>query len=233
MTAYKFLAQGAVGRFSDFQWPPPGEWVTTQQPLVDCLQGIHAVRMEQLLDWIDDELWEIELGGAVADREDILVAERGRLVRRIESWDEGAAQSFADDCASRSGAIAAKALRDAGLADEARRLEHATDLVEVQEAAVAALAAVGASEVTDIVAFAADMVSLVGGNRPDTWIHTGATVRTAQSSGAIAANAAFVAAHVAGRAAVTRTSSESAYGKGFHEERAWQLARLNELIDDS
>jgi hypothetical protein len=66
--AYKFLGQGSVGLFSDFAWPAPGEWVETHEPVADCVRGIHAVSFENLLDWIDDELWEIELDGAIVDR---------------------------------------------------------------------------------------------------------------------------------------------------------------------
>lgn len=200
------------------------------QPVVDCLHGVHALREEQLLDWIDDELWEVELGGAVADRNAMLVAERGRLVRRVEGWDENAARSFADACAKRSGAIAAEALRHAGLTDNAVRFEQAADLRAMQEAAIAALAATAGADLTDVVAFAADIVSLAGGNRPDTWIHTGATVRIAQRPAATAANAAFVAAHAAGRAAVAESSDEGSYEAGFQAERAWQLARISQVL---
>ena len=228
--AYKFLARGAVGRFSDFQWPEPGEWVESGQPVVDCLHGVHALREEQLLDWIDDELWEIELGGAVADRNGMLVAERGRLVRRVEDWNDTAARAFADACAKRSGTLAAEALRHAGLNDSAERFEQATDLEAIQEAAVGALERTTGGGVTEVVAFAADLVSLAGGNRPDMWLHTGATVRIAQRPAATAANAAYVAAHVAGRAAVARSLDEDSYEAGFQAERAWQLARVGQVL---
>lgn len=229
--AYKFLSPGAVGLFSEFTWPPAGEWVEAAEPLADCRVGVHALRFEQLLDWIDDELWEVELDGAVVERDEMLVAERGRLVRRIEEWDEAAAHSFADACAVRSAGYAAAALRRAGLPEEAAQLEEAGELPAVQQAAIAALAATSDAAVTEVVAFAADLVSLVGGSRPDTWGEPAVvTVPVAQSAGAVAANAAFVSAHAAGRAAVVESSDEDSYGAGYAAERAWQLARFGELL---
>jgi hypothetical protein len=100
--AYKFLARGRTGRFSDTRWPPAGSWVDAGGPLADCVRGVHACRTEELLDWLDDELWEIELAGDVRTGEDMLVAERGRLVRRLERWNDGLATEFAGACAARA-----------------------------------------------------------------------------------------------------------------------------------
>lgn len=230
MTTYKFLSTGTVGLFSDFHWPTAGEWVETEGPVVGCLVGIHALRFEQLLDWIDDELWEVELGGAIVEREDMLVAERGRLTRRVAQWDEATAFVFADACASRSASFAAHALRRAGLDDAASRIECAGGLAAVQDAAVAALAQTNDEAVGEVVAFAADMVTLVAGHRPDQWGLPVARAESAQTAGAVAANAAFVAAHAAGRAAVGESSDEGSYGAGFAAEREWQLARLGEIV---
>ena len=84
MTAYKFLAAGGIGPFTGFRWPV-GEWVEADG--VDlCRDGIHACRASDLPNWIDDELWEIELDGEVVEQERKLVARRGRLVRRLEGW---------------------------------------------------------------------------------------------------------------------------------------------------
>lgn len=230
MKAYKWLSPGGVGLFSDFTWPPPGQWVDTQQDVVDCLHGVHALRVEQLLDWIDDELWEVELGGAVTDCESMLVAKRGRLVRRVEEWNEASARSFSDACAHRSAGFAARALRQAGLSQDAERVEAAGDLSAVQNAVAAALPATSDPAVSEVVAFAADMVSLVSGGRPDTWGEPVSSLPAVQTPGAVAANAAFVTAHAAGRAAVAAASDETSYGAGFSSERAWQLAWLRENL---
>lgn len=70
--------------------------------LESCRNGIHACRRTDLPGWIDDELWEIELDGPVQDLPSLIVAPRGRLVRRIESWDDALALEFATTCAQRA-----------------------------------------------------------------------------------------------------------------------------------
>jgi hypothetical protein len=102
--AYKFLREGRVGPFTGFRWEP-GEWVETSGPAL-CDRGVHACRTRDLPFWINTELWEIELDGEVAEGERKLVAERGRLVRRVEGWDTDAAQALADSCAARARAFA-------------------------------------------------------------------------------------------------------------------------------
>lgn len=230
MIAHKFLSPGGVGLFSDFTWPSPKVWVESSQSVENCVHGIHALRREHLLEWIDDELWEVELDGKILESGGMLVAERGRLIQRVESWDEDAARSFADACARRSAGFAAEALRSAGLADDARSLELTADLPAVQRAAMDALDAVDDAAVAAVVAFAADMVSLVAGSRPDAWGPPIGTTTVVQTAGAIAANAAFVAAHAAGRAAVAASSDERAYEGGFAAERAWQLAQFQAVL---
>lgn len=107
MIAYKFLRTGAVGRFSQFQWPTPagdspGGWVGAEGNLENCRNGIHACRVSDLLGWIDDELWEIELDGSVQELPSLVVAPRGRLTRRLEAWDDSLALGFATACADRT-----------------------------------------------------------------------------------------------------------------------------------
>lgn len=235
MTGYKFLAAGSVGRFSDFTWPvpqgeAPGEWVEGGAPLTDCLRGVHACRVDQLLDWIDDELWEIELDGECTDRDSMLIAERGRLTRRVASWDEDTARALGDACAWRSRGFALDALRQIGLTSEAEQLLETISLTDMQATAAAAVRTQGDSAATEVVAFAADAVSLVGGRRPDAWRDAHASFSTiVQTPAATAANLAFVVAHGAGRAAASG-GDEDAYATGFAAERAWQLTWLRERL---
>ena len=236
MNAYKFLAAGAVGRFSDHAWPQPtesgpGAWVDAGAPLTDCLHGVHAVRAADMLDWIDDELWEIELDGEIVEQDSMLVAARGRLVRRVEAWDEAAARDFADACAWRTRKHALSALRRIGLTEEAERLVAAAELTEMQ--AVAGQATVAReSPAAELTALAADSVSLARGRRPEAWRADPATLGAApaQTPGGVAANLGFVVAHTAGREAVAEAGTEDAYGGGFAEERAWQLAWLTDRL---
>lgn len=100
MIAYKFLDTGSVAPFTGFRWPV-GEWVETGGVEV-CREGIHACRVRDLPIWMGRELWEIELGGEVLERERKLVASKGRLNRRLEEWNDGLAEAFGRFCARRT-----------------------------------------------------------------------------------------------------------------------------------
>ena len=233
MIALKFLDQGAIGRFSGFSWPQPsddrpGDWVESTDEVKQCFRGIHALRSADLPDWLDDELWEIELDGDIVDAGEMLVARRGRLLRRVDAWDEPTASAFAADCALRARLRALAALRRVGLTEDAERLVQAAELEQIQSAAATAHEATADPDAAELTGFVADVVSLATGQRPDAWRH-GAEPNTAvaQRPAAIAANVAFVVAHVAGReAAAAHPDDPGAYERAFATERASQLAWL-------
>lgn len=236
MKAYKFLALGSTGRFSEFPWPrpagtEPGAWVAAAERLEDCRHGVHACTLDQLLDWLDDELWEIELDGEIVAGDAMVVAERGRLVKQVVLWDGRTAQKFADACAWRARDHALSSLRRVGLTEEADRLVDAVELGELQAGAVAAFERSDGAA-AELTGFAADAVSLAQGRRPEMWdAERPATLREpVQTPGAIAANLAFVVAHAAGREAVAVGRSEAAYDAGFAAEREWQLGWLSERL---
>lgn len=93
MQAFKFLAAGARARFSELAWPQPdaqraGGWVVVAGALEPCVCGVHACREQDLPYWLDSELWRIELDGALWVGESMVVAARGRLLQRVESWND-------------------------------------------------------------------------------------------------------------------------------------------------
>jgi len=92
VTAYKFLEPEAVSPFAGFRWPV-GEWVEAASADV-CRRGIHACRIADLPFWLGPELWEIELDGDVVVHQRKVVAPRGRLVRRIEDWNDATRIEF-------------------------------------------------------------------------------------------------------------------------------------------
>ena len=142
MIAYKFLRAGRTGPFSGAEWPEVGE-VAASGPLEACRNGVHACRVDDLAYWLDDELWQVELLGEIVEERLKLLARRGRLVRRIDAWDDGTRRAFAEWCLRRVAAHAAAEARDAGLEAEAAALEASSSPDEV---AAAAEAAVGASQ---------------------------------------------------------------------------------------
>lgn len=132
MKTFKFLLPGGVGPFSGFRWPVPsnGEpaaWVQAADGEARrCSAGIHACAVDDLPFWLQDELWEIELEGVPTRGRRKLVAARGRLVRRIDEWNEVARHDFVEDCIERLRRLAARHPSSAGyLADAEAHAHHA------------------------------------------------------------------------------------------------------------
>lgn len=86
MIAYKFLGRDRLGILSGFAWPV-GEWVEVEPPLEPSRRGVHACRPRDLPHWLDEELWAVELDGATVEGGRMVVAERGRLLDRVEGWN--------------------------------------------------------------------------------------------------------------------------------------------------
>lgn len=120
MRAYKILSDGR-SQFTGWRWPlpargRPGEWVSATGPLSLCNNGIHASTVNQLPQWLGDEIWEIELDREVLRTEPALVAARARLVRRVEEWNEEAQLAFCHDCAGRACGVVGRNLAGRNLA---------------------------------------------------------------------------------------------------------------------
>jgi hypothetical protein len=138
--AYAFLDAGAVEPLSGFVWPTPregeqGAWVDANAAPSEALRGY---LVDDLPYWLDDELWNIELGGMLTERDHVVLAERARLLKRIETWADRLAWDFVAACARRIAQRAAAALRDDERAGAASSLEEAGDLEQLQLAASSA-----------------------------------------------------------------------------------------------
>jgi hypothetical protein len=219
--AYKFLSSDRVGLFSGLQWPEPGTWIDAEP------SGVHALAVDGLLDWIDDELWTCELAGAVEDDGRVLVGERGRLVERVEAWNEDAALAFARACAARGRDQVVDALRLEGHEGEAQELAacDAEGFVKTAPRLAARLPV----EIGGLVLMAADTTAIAEGLRiearePELRSHLEAVADSEATSGAIAANVAFVVAHS------TAGLNPAGYDAGVVVERAWQHERLLERV---
>jgi hypothetical protein len=137
--AYKFLCAGAIGPFSRYAWPlphkgAPGAWVISSANAVLCHTAVHACRVTDLPWWLQDQLWEAELGGEVTAGRHKVMAPRARLLRRVDDWDAACAQRFADACARRARDHAAAALDRADAAGLAGVLRDAATPCEVRDA---------------------------------------------------------------------------------------------------
>jgi hypothetical protein len=136
--AYVFLAGGASEPFSGFVWPTPadgepGAWVDASAAPKEALRAYPA---RYLPYWLDDELWRTELTGRLTRRDHLLLPERARLVRRIDAWADPIASEFVIECARRVAQEAVRALRAEGRTDAATRLDEASDVQNLEVAAV-------------------------------------------------------------------------------------------------
>lgn len=104
MKAYKFLTADGEGLFSRFAWPlpngRPGPWIESE--IEPCRSGIHACRKDDLPYWIAPALYEIEVDGPIEAHAIKVVAERGRLLRRIDAWDSSTRDAYGQMCFTRA-----------------------------------------------------------------------------------------------------------------------------------
>jgi hypothetical protein len=121
VNAYKFLRADGTGAFTRFAWPLPGDgpggWVEGDPD--PCRSGIHACRLGDLPYWAGRVLYEIELDGDVIEHTTKLVARRGRLLRRIDAWDDDLRAVYTRYCADRAHELA-----------RASGLEHWEEVIE-------------------------------------------------------------------------------------------------------
>lgn len=211
MIAYKFLRPGALGPFTGFAWPrpraaEPGAWVEADRPLRLCLRGVHACRVEQLPLWIEAELWQVELAQPVQDAGEVLMSERGRLLRRVAGWDATTTRDFETACGWRARDHAVAALRSEGHRTAASRLAEAASFQEVATRALQVAEEVeGAAR--HAVEFTADLTKVAGHG-----------------------NTSLVA-WIATRAAQAAESARNGIGTDKTDERHWQAAWLAERLD--
>lgn len=233
MIAWKLLQPGSVGLYSGFSWPvpiggAPGAWVEVDPPLVASLRGVHAVRTVSLVDWLDDELWEIELDGEIVESDALLVSSRGRLRRRIAEWDAQAATALTESCVLAVRDAAVEALARSGATHPAARLGGLSDPVSLRTFVSDATRGEGAAAIA--LAYLLDCLSLAVGGRPDGLPrHPGGDLPT--TPGAIAANIAFVAAASIGTVAAADDDTLGTFEQTFERERERQRRWLSDRLN--
>jgi hypothetical protein len=131
MNALKFLRGGRVAPFTGVTWPPPGEWLVSAEPPELCRAGVHALLPDALATWITEELWRVELDGGEELSPGIVVASRGRLLSRVEDWNDETALEYARACAAHvreraTGRAAEYAAQATDAAEQARAGDSAT-----------------------------------------------------------------------------------------------------------
>lgn len=107
-TYYKFLNEGGYGPFSRVRWHlpdddgTPGEWMpSVEGAIVECRNGYHVCREEDLARWVRAELYVVELRGDVSEYDHKVAGREARLLHRVEAWNKSSMRMFAIDCAER------------------------------------------------------------------------------------------------------------------------------------
>jgi len=151
MEALKFLRPGRIGPFTGFAWPER-DWVEADGEPELCSNGIHALATDSgsLATWVAEELWRVELEGAQVVAQGLLAARRGRLVSRVEEWNDATAREFAHACAAhvdRGSGRAAEYATDAKVAAESARANATATTVAYMARLAAEAKAPGAFEI--------------------------------------------------------------------------------------
>ena len=139
MTFYRFLAAGAMGPFSGRRWPTPiggpAAWVVAGDAIADGPDGSRVCGVAQLPYWIADELWRVEVDGALTESATDVTAPRVRLVERVVGWNGDAGRDWATTSVWRGrDALAARLAADGHL-DEAAQLHATMTLAPLSELA--------------------------------------------------------------------------------------------------
>lgn len=174
MIAFKFLGAGALAPFTGFAWRA-GEWVESPGAL-DA--GVYACRPRDLAYWANDELWRAELDGETHEDDIFVVARRGRIVERIDAWNERTAAEYRAACVWHARDVVVAALRASADAQRAAALEAARDFEALAKAAsggdpagpaaylVVAAGCVGRADLTHGTSFVACRAAVASANDP-------------------------------------------------------------------
>src|SRR5262245_31551424 len=78
-----------------------GQWRSVKGELIPCENGIHYCGRDHLVRWLGPTIWVFEDGtpDETIDAGNKLVTRKGRVVERLETWNETTARLFAADCA--------------------------------------------------------------------------------------------------------------------------------------
>jgi hypothetical protein len=76
-------------------------WRSVKGAIVPCQNGIHYCKPEHLIEWLGPAIWLFEDGtpDETIDCGDKVVTRKGRVVKRLDTWNETTARLFAADCA--------------------------------------------------------------------------------------------------------------------------------------
>ena len=150
MNAYKVLAADQSSHHGGSGKWRKGQWCTVDGVLVPCRNGIHYCRRDQLVQWLGSAIWLFEDGSPdeTIDGGDKMVTRKGRIVERVETWNERTARLFAADCAEMALVYIPESHRDPFVAAINAARGFARGEIGYKELAAARAAAWAAAEAT-------------------------------------------------------------------------------------
>ncbi len=91
---------GGIGKWNLPENGQPGQWMPKIENIMPCVRGYHLCRAEDLLLWLNEEIYKAEGRGEFIRHENNKdVFPEARLIKKIESWNDKTARLFAADCA--------------------------------------------------------------------------------------------------------------------------------------
>ena len=215
-TYYKVLDTGGKPFHGGTGKWTKGRYRSVKGPVVACSNGLHFCTIEQLPKWLGPEVWEFEPVGDILDAGDKLVCAKGRITRKVETWNETTARLFAADCAEHVLPLFEKYRPDDDRPRKAIEAARAFASGQITRSEMAAAGAAAGAAARDAA-----------------WAAARDAARAA--AGAAAGAAAWAAARDAARAAAwaaARDAAGAAAGDAAGAaEIKWQAARLQDYLE--
>jgi hypothetical protein len=76
-----------------------GEWFEVAGDLIACENGIHLCREQDLLHWLEKDIYDAEYDGEYMESEDKIVVRKARITKHYDNWNDRTARLFACWCA--------------------------------------------------------------------------------------------------------------------------------------
>ena len=106
MKYYKFLTADNKGKYSEYDFTKylpnddkPGKWLRKIENPVLCESGYHCFMPEHILEWLEAQLFEVEINGRHVHGDDKTVTQQMRFIRKVDTWNDKTARLFACYCA--------------------------------------------------------------------------------------------------------------------------------------
>jgi hypothetical protein len=108
MKYYKALTKDNRGTYSDYDFTDylpkngkPGKWLPKVETLDMCASGYHYAKQSDIIDWLNEQIFEVEVKGKTIKGDNKSAAQQIRFVRKCAKWNDKSARLFACDCAER------------------------------------------------------------------------------------------------------------------------------------